>query len=143
MLNNNEAQFCIDITSYEKSYGLPLRTGVPVRAIFLRRRFTDLEHESHLGIVQTKQRVRQRIWWPKIDVQVDHDLEDCNICQTNEKTSVTAATTLHSLPYPSGSWKELEVGNAGPCHSYPHSFSLQPLWSITSAGGASFRVVVK
>lgn len=35
----------------------------------MRKRMIELAHESHQGIVHTKQRPREIYWWPKIDLQ--------------------------------------------------------------------------
>lgn len=74
--------------------GLLLRGEVLVPPISLRRRLIDLAHESHPGIVRTKQRLRQRFWWPRMDIEVDTYIRDCHTCQTNDKTAVTAAAPL-------------------------------------------------
>ena len=37
----------------------------------LRKRVIELAHEGHQGVVKTKQRVRTKVWWPKIDKDVE------------------------------------------------------------------------
>ena len=36
----------------------------------LQGRILDLAHESHQGIVKTKQLLREKVWWPSIDTDV-------------------------------------------------------------------------
>ena len=38
-------------------------------------------HESQQGIVKTKQLLRQKVWWPSIDIDVMNTIKTCHACQ--------------------------------------------------------------
>uniref|UniRef100_A0A224YP72 RNA-directed DNA polymerase n=1 Tax=Rhipicephalus zambeziensis TaxID=60191 RepID=A0A224YP72_9ACAR len=50
-------------------------------------RLVQLAHESHPGIVRTKQRLRERYWWPGLDSQVERAVRNCIVCQTADKSA--------------------------------------------------------
>ena len=39
-----------------------------------------LAHEGHLGMVRTKASLRERVWWPQIDKQVEEAIRACHPC---------------------------------------------------------------
>lgn len=47
----------------------------------LRLQCISLAHEGHLGIVGTKQMLRSKVWWPKIDKDVENYVKSCHGCQ--------------------------------------------------------------
>lgn len=57
----------------------------------LYQKATQLAHVGHMGIVKTKQLVREKVWFPSIDAEVEKAVQGCIPCQ---------ATTLqhHSEP---------------------------------------------
>ena len=42
---------------------------------------TRLAHEGHQGIVRKKSRLREMVWWPNIDKQVESFIKACYPCQ--------------------------------------------------------------
>jgi hypothetical protein len=50
-----------------------------------------LAYEGHQGIVKTKMLLRQKVWWPGIDAQVERLIKVCIPCQ---------ATGLKARPEP-------------------------------------------
>ena len=42
---------------------------------------TVLAHEGHQGMVRTKTRLREKVWWPGMDKQVEEVVRDCHSCQ--------------------------------------------------------------
>ena len=49
----------------------------------------ELAHEGHLGVVKTKQLIREKVWFPKLDLRVEHALAECLTCQSNTTQVVT------------------------------------------------------
>ena len=47
----------------------------------LRQRILIAGHEGHPGIVRTKQRLRQRVWWPNMDKSAEDLVRSCVDCQ--------------------------------------------------------------
>ena len=41
----------------------------------------DLAHSSHQGIVKTKNRLRSKVWFPRLDEKVEQTIKSCNACQ--------------------------------------------------------------
>jgi len=37
----------------------------------LQQRILDLAHETHQGIVKTKLMLREKVWWPGIDLEIE------------------------------------------------------------------------
>ena len=40
-----------------------------------------LAHEGHQGMVRTKARLREKVWWPRMDKQVEETIRACHPCQ--------------------------------------------------------------
>ena len=45
----------------------------------LRDRVMKIAHEGHQGVVKTKNRLRSKVWWPKMDSDVE---KLCKVCQS-------------------------------------------------------------
>ena len=41
--------------------------------------------EGHQGIVCTKSRLRENVWWPDIDKQVESLIKNCYLCHTHTR----------------------------------------------------------
>ena len=54
----------------------------------LRKRVLDLAHEGHTGIVKTKHRVRDSVWWPGIDKEIEHYIVNCEPCSIADKSKM-------------------------------------------------------
>lgn len=75
------------------------RIVVPVQ---LCSHMVHLGHESHQGIVHTKQTLRDLHWWPKRDVLVQSIIATCVFCQWNNKTARTSPAPMTLVPLPDG-----------------------------------------
>lgn len=85
----------------------------------LRCKMISLAHETHQGIVQTKQRLRELFWWPQMDVQVQSAVSSCLTCQLNDKSAKTAPAPLQPVTLPSEPWQKLAIDIVGPFESGP------------------------
>ena len=47
----------------------------------LRGTVLELAHEGHQGIVKCKQRLRSKVWWPRLDQDVEGICKSCESCQ--------------------------------------------------------------
>ena len=56
----------------------------------LQNRVIDIAHEGHLGIVKTKQLLREKVWFTGLDKLVEDKIRNCIQCQ--------ACTPDHSKP---------------------------------------------
>ena len=67
--------------------GIILRNSRIVIPYALRLRILQLAHEGHQGITKFKQHLRQRVWWPGIDIQPERYVRECVSCQIVGPTS--------------------------------------------------------
>ncbi|KAJ8356711.1 hypothetical protein SKAU_G00195050 [Synaphobranchus kaupii] len=85
-----------------------------VAPISLRTVLVALAHESHPGVVRTKQRLRDLYWWPHLDALVLSTIASCQPCQLNDKTATPHAAPLQPVPLPDGPWRKLGMDIVGP-----------------------------
>ena len=81
----------------------------------LRTQAVALAHESHLGIVGTKQNLRSKVWWPAMDKATEKFCKLCHGCQLVAQPDPTEPLT--STTFPEGPWKDLAVDLLGPLPS--------------------------
>ena len=73
----------------------------------LRGEILQLLHSSHLGIVKTKQRARDMIYWPGLNSQIEEMTRNCAVCQQNQRKQQKEPMTIH--PLPSLPWNKVGV----------------------------------
>jgi hypothetical protein len=64
--------------------GLILRGGQMVIPQRLRDEMLERAHEGHLGIVKTKAPVREVIWWPGMNNQLEQLVLESRTCLTRK-----------------------------------------------------------
>ena len=60
-----------------------------------------LAHEGHQGMTRTKARLREKVWWPNMDRQVEQFVKACHPCQLvgpRSKTEPIRSRTLPEVP---------------------------------------------
>ena len=78
----------------------------------LQKRVLNLAHESHQGIVKTKQLLRQKVWWPSIDIDVMNTIKTCHACQVTSVPPREPPVVMTKLP--DGPWQRLAMDISGP-----------------------------
>ena len=78
----------------------------------LRPRLLEIAHEGHPGIVQMKQRLRTKVWWPKIDRDAEKFCRSCFGCQVVSKPPHPEPMARTQLP--DGPWQDLAIDYLGP-----------------------------
>ncbi|MCG8113721.1 MAG: RNase H-like domain-containing protein, partial [Candidatus Thiodiazotropha taylori] len=78
----------------------------------LQRRVLELAHESHQGIVKTKQLLREKVWWPNIDNDVMNKVKTCHACQVTSVPPREPPVVMTKLP--EGPWQQLGMDLTGP-----------------------------
>ena len=78
----------------------------------LRQRALALAHEGHQGLVKTKQLLREKIWFPRIDQEVETLLNGCLACQANGPN--TKPDPLQMSPLPPTPWHTVHIDFCGP-----------------------------
>lgn len=81
----------------------------------LRERTLSLAHEGHPGMTIMKRRLRSKVWWPKIDTEVEKLVSKCKGCILASIQS--APEPLKTTPLPSKPWQHLAVDYLGPLPS--------------------------
>ena len=77
-----------------------------------RQRDLSAAHEGHEGITKTKQRLRGKVWWPKIYNDAEHVCRKCYACQLVGGPSPPEPLRRRVLPdYP---WQATAIDLMGP-----------------------------
>ena len=84
----------------------------------LQLRAVKLAHESHQGIVKTKQLLREKVWYPVIDKDVKIEVESCIPCQATG--SATKPEPLQMTELPPAPWTRVSTDFCGPFPSGDH-----------------------
>ena len=82
----------------------------------LRPQVLLLAHEGHPGIVKMRQRLCVKVWWPGINVDVDHHFKHCKACLISDKAERPVVFQLHSLSYPPQPWHTIAIDIKGELH---------------------------
>ena len=78
----------------------------------LRERAISIAHEGHQGLVKTKQLLREKVWFPKIDDRVKIKVEQCVACQAI--SSGSRPDPLQMSPLPPEPWHTVHIDFCGP-----------------------------
>ena len=86
-------------------------------------------HSGHQGINRMKALARSYVYWPNIDTQLEHLVNNCTKCQLAAKAP--RKNTLCSWPIPDSPWTRIHVDFAGPIKGHQYlilvdSFSKWP-----------------
>lgn len=81
----------------------------------LRARTLDLAHEGHPGMTIMKQRLRSKVWWPKIDGQVEAYVKQCRGCML--VSAPAAPEPMKRKELPSEPWQHVAIDYLGPLPS--------------------------
>lgn len=85
------------------------RTVIPAK---LRPDILQIIHTAHPGIVRMKALARQKVWWPRIDQDIEQIRKECAICQKTgpEERKIP----LHPWETPERPWQRIHVDFCGP-----------------------------
>lgn len=75
----------------------------------------ELAHESHPGIVVMKRRLRQKVWWPTMDKQVEAFVKKCKACTL--VSSPDPPEPLNRTKMPDQAWTHIAADFVGPLPS--------------------------
>lgn len=81
----------------------------------LRRHALELAHEGHPGMSVMKRRIRAKVWWPRIDDQVEDFVKRCESCTLVGAPSPPEPHSRRLLP--SAPWEHLAIDHMGPLPS--------------------------
>ena len=78
----------------------------------LRKRVLEAAHEGHQGIINTKSRLRTKVWWPKMDSDAERICKSCHGCQVVGQLNFPEP--MKRTEPPSGPWQDVAVDLMGP-----------------------------
>ena len=78
----------------------------------LQVRAISLAHEGHQGVVKTKKLIREKVWFPGIDRQVETMIAGCLPCQAVVPNHTQEPLCMSELP--SSPWEKVGVDFCGP-----------------------------
>ena len=79
----------------------------------LRPKILQIAHQQHQSIVKTKNMLREKVWWPTINHDVENLIRTCHACQVNTPPS-SKCQPLHMTPIPANNWEYLALDLKGP-----------------------------
>ena len=91
---------------------LVLRGGRVVVPNTLQERIVNIAHEGHLGITKTKNLLRSRVWFPKMDKIAEEVVSNCMACQVT--TPQTARLPLKMTELPNEAMEKVSSDFYGP-----------------------------
>lgn len=95
--------------------GLLLRDRRIVIPQQLRQGVVNLAHEGHRGMVATKKALRERVWFPSLDLLVEATLQDCPQCQLVGREGPHSPLQMSDLP--DSVWQQVAIDFFGPLKS--------------------------
>ena len=95
--------------------GILLRNEKIVIPNTLRKRLLNAAHESHLGIVKTKALLRDKVWWPAINKQVEDMIKSCLPC-AGMKTAKYEPMKHNNNPITTP-WNKVHIDLCGPINN--------------------------
>ena len=77
-----------------------------------REKILSLLHEGHQGICKMKALARNFVWWPRIDVDLEARVKQCNQCQLSRLSPLIVP--MHPWDWPEHPWQRIHLDYAGP-----------------------------
>ncbi|MCG7866506.1 MAG: hypothetical protein JAY74_09055 [Candidatus Thiodiazotropha taylori] len=93
--------------------GVVLRDHRLVIPSSLQDQVIDIAHNTHQGIVKTKQLIREKVWFPGIDKMVEETVRACIPCQASYP-GPSKREPICPTPLPPEPWSEIALDFAGP-----------------------------
>ena len=78
----------------------------------LRDKVVKLTHEGHQGVVKTKYRLRNKVWWPGMDKDVEELCKRCHGCQVT--SSYGPPEPMCRVLPPNANWQDCSADLLGP-----------------------------
>lgn len=106
-------------TELHTAAGIVMRGDRLVILELLRTQIIACAHDGHPGMTVMKRRLRQKVWWLRMDHQVETYVKSCNLCTM--VSSVGAPEPMQRTRMPTKAWSEVAIDFLGPL---PNGYSL-------------------
>ena len=93
----------------------------------LRRKVDKIAHEGHLGIVKTKQLIKDTMWFPNMQKWVQDEIDGCLACQAVNNTP--KQEPIKPSPLPEEPWSHLVTDMYGPLPTGEYPLVVQDTYS--------------
>lgn len=106
----------------------------------LQKKVIELAHQGHSGMVRTKSLLREKVWFPYIDKQVEDMCKSCVPCLASVPKNESEPLKMSELP--DGPWAEVSADFYGPLSSNTYllvivdDYSRYPVVEIVSSTSA-------
>lgn len=81
----------------------------------MRSRILTLGHEGHPGMSVMKSRLRSKVWWPKMDRDVEQTIKGCKGCL--QVSLISPPEPMKRRTLPDRPWKDISIDFLGPLPS--------------------------
>ena len=68
------------------------------RKLVIPRKLCQLAHESHQGVLKTKQLLCEKVWWPRMDKDLEEMIKTCHACQIMANPTQAPPVNTTKLP---------------------------------------------
>lgn len=92
--------------------GVVTRGGLVVVPPELRAKALKIAHKGHLGMTKTKSVLKERVWWPKMNLSVEEWIKACRTCILNGRKHQPPPMLRTLLP--EAPWDYLAIDYCGP-----------------------------
>lgn len=92
--------------------GVVVRDGLAVIPPKLRSKALQIAHKGHLGRDKTKSVLKDRVWFPKMDLAVEELIKSCNACIVNGQKH--PPTPMKRTELPEAPWDFVAMDYCGP-----------------------------
>lgn len=84
-----------------------IRQGRFIPPESLKIKIINIAHSSHASASTMKRLIRDRFWWPLMDVEINNKYENCEVCQ--QLAAPPKPLPLHSTVQPSRPWEYIAL----------------------------------
>ena len=81
----------------------------------LQSKIVDIAHDGHQGITKTKELLRTKVWFPRLDKLVEQKIDSCQACQINHPRVLYEPLKMSNMP--NGPWEQVDIDFYGPTPS--------------------------
>ena len=82
-----------------------------------------LAHWGHQGMMRSKQRPRELLWWPKMEEECA--VKSCEVCTALDKMARACSSPLQPVPLPEAAWDNVGLDFIGPMQAPRQSSVMQ------------------